>query len=60
MLVVGLGQLLASEIHSDFNLRNKIIRKFVVLFISIFPTHEEFAMSYTSLDLAQNLLSGRL
>ena len=49
-------QLLTSKIHSDFNLKNKII----IFTLSIFLNGDFFAPSYTSPDLIQNLLSDRL
>jgi hypothetical protein len=60
-LVICSGQLLASKIHSTFNLRNKIIgeKKYGRPNFYI-PTRGKIARPYTSPKLAQTLLSGWL
>ena len=56
--MICLSQLLVSKIHNFvFSLRNKIIDKLCDPPNFYLPTHENFAMPYTSLDLAHNLLS---
>ena len=53
------GQLLVSKIHSNFNWRNKIPEKSIVLLISIFVDGRNVAPPSMSHDSAQKLLSDR-
>ena len=55
-------QLLASNIHNNFNLRNKFIKinRSQSSSSSFLPAHENFALPYNSPYLAHNLLSDRL
>jgi hypothetical protein len=54
-LLICSSQLLASNLHSDFNLRNKMIDFFCNPPYFYIPTLENSALPYTSIDLAQNL-----
>ena len=55
-IVMCLGQLLTSKIHSNFKLRNEIINKICNPHVSIF-LHNKIAPSYVSPYLAHDLSS---
>jgi hypothetical protein len=51
------GPTFGFKIHSNFNPRNKVIKKNAVLMIPIFPHGKKIAPPYTSPYLAQTPLS---
>lgn len=59
-LVICLGQLSASKLHNDLNLKESNCHNFCGPPDFYLPTWENVTPPYTSLNLAHNLLSGRL
>ena len=54
------GPTVGFKIHTNFNLKNKMIKICTILMIFYLPTWGSSAPPYTSPNLAQNLLSDQL